>query len=163
MQREVKRAVRRSGIRKRATYHTFRHSFATEALRGGCDIRKLRHVIGHKDVRTTTIYLHVVEQTGLVIRPLDRPDDLADYDVDPVGTPWAGVDEPWDLGLASGGQYDIGERLRRSEAPLDSGRRRRPRSSGCVPGDARTISDRLDAASTACGARIGRASCRERV
>jgi hypothetical protein len=68
VQREVKRAVRRSGIRKRATYHTFRHSFATEALRGGCDIRKLRHVIGHKDVRTTTICLHVVEQTGLFIR-----------------------------------------------------------------------------------------------
>jgi integron integrase len=99
VQREVKRAVRRSGIPKRATCHTFRHSFATESLRGGCDIRKLQHMMGHKDIRTTTIYLHVVEQTGLFIRsPLDRPDDVEDYDVDPVGRPWAGVDEPWDLG-----------------------------------------------------------------
>jgi site-specific recombinase XerD len=53
--------VRRSGITKRATCHTFRHSFATEALRGGCDIRTLQHVMGHKNIRATMIYLHVVE------------------------------------------------------------------------------------------------------
>ena len=64
------------GITKRVGCHTFRHSFATEALRGGCDIRTLQHVLGHKDVRTTMIYLHVVEQTGYHIRsPLDRPAD----------------------------------------------------------------------------------------
>ena len=90
VQREVKAAVRRAGIPKRATCHTFRHSFATEALRGGCDIRTLQHVMGHKDLRTTTIYLHVIEQTGLHIRsPLDRPDDdLEPYDPDPVERPW---------------------------------------------------------------------------
>lgn len=60
VQREFKRAVRRSGIPKRATCHTFRHSSATEVLRGGCDIRTLQHVKGHKDVRTTMIYLHAV-------------------------------------------------------------------------------------------------------
>lgn len=98
VQREVKRAVRRSGITKRATCHTFRHSFATEALRGGCDIRTLQHVMGHKDIRTTMIYLHVVEQTGLFIRsPLDRPDDPEADDFDPVGMPGPRMDEHWDL------------------------------------------------------------------
>lgn len=98
VQRQVKRAVRRSGISKRATCHTFRHSFATEALRGGCDIRTLQHVLGHKDIRTTMIYLHVVEQTGHYIRsPLDRPDDPeGDEDV-AVDRPWAHVDMYWDL------------------------------------------------------------------
>jgi integron integrase len=76
VQREVKRAAEAAGITKRVGCHTFRHTFATEALRGGCDIRTLQHVLGHKDVRTTMIYLHVVEQTGYHIRsPLDRPDD----------------------------------------------------------------------------------------
>jgi integron integrase len=84
VQREVKRAVRRSGVDKRASCHTFRHSFATEALRGGCDIRTLQHVLGHTDVRTTMIYLHVVEQSGFYVRsPLDRPDDPDDAD-DPL-------------------------------------------------------------------------------
>ncbi len=81
VQREVKAAARRSGIAKRVSCHTFRHSFATEALRGGCDIRTLQHVMGHRDVRTTMIYLHVVEQTGLHIRsPLDRPGDPDDLE-----------------------------------------------------------------------------------
>ena len=82
VQREVKRAARAAGIQKRVTCHTFRHSFATETLRGGCDIRTLQHVLGHEDVRTTMIYLHVVEQTGLYIRsPLDRPADPEDADL----------------------------------------------------------------------------------
>jgi integron integrase len=81
VQREVKAAVRRSSVSKHASCHTFRHSFATEALRGGCDIRTLQHVLGHKDVRTTMIYLHVVEQTGFYVRsPLDRPPDPDDPD-----------------------------------------------------------------------------------
>jgi len=94
VQREVKQAVRRAGVDKRASCHTLRHSFATEALRGGCDIRTLQHVLGHKDVRTTMIYLHVVEQTGFYVRsPLDRPDDPDDgQDVD-AGAPH---DSLWD-------------------------------------------------------------------
>jgi site-specific recombinase XerD len=79
VQRVIKTAVRQAGLTKRATCHTLRHSFATEALRGGCDIRTLQHVMGHKDIRTTMIYLHVIEQTGHYIRsPLDRPDDPGD-------------------------------------------------------------------------------------
>ncbi|MCA1790892.1 MAG: tyrosine-type recombinase/integrase, partial [Thioalkalivibrio sp.] len=82
VQREVKAAVRRSGIPKRASCHTLRHSFATEALRGGCEIRTLQQVMGHKDLRTTTIYLHAVEQSGLHMRsPFDRPAD-PDHDLD---------------------------------------------------------------------------------
>jgi integron integrase len=96
VQRAIKRAVRRAGVDKRASCHTLRHSFATEALRGGCDIRTLQHVMGHQDVRTTMIYLHVVEQTGFYIRsPLDRPDEPDDppWDhvaaVDPRASPSA--------------------------------------------------------------------------
>ena len=125
MQREVKRAVRRSGIPRRATCHTFRHSFATEALRGGCDIRTLQHVMGHKDIRTTMIYLHVIEQTGMYIRsPLDRPDDPEDCDVDPVGRPLSRAGEHWDLaarrGIRSGRPPDA--RSRRT-SPRDPPRR----------------------------------------
>jgi integron integrase len=76
VQRAVKDALKRSGIQKRASCHTFRHSFATELLRSGCDIRTLQQVMGHKDIRTTMIYLHAVQQTGLGIRsPFDRPDE----------------------------------------------------------------------------------------
>lgn len=82
-EREFKAALRRSGITKRATCHTLRHSFATETLRGGCDIRTLQHVMGHRDIRTTTIYLHVVQHTGMYIRsPLDRPDEYEDFSSD---------------------------------------------------------------------------------
>jgi integron integrase len=82
-EREFKLALRRSGITKRATCHTLRHSFATETLRGGCDIRTLQHVMGHRDIRTTTSYLHVVQQTGMYVRsPLDRPDEYEDFSND---------------------------------------------------------------------------------
>jgi integron integrase len=75
MQRAMKQAVRRSGILKPATCHTLRHSFASQLLRDGCDIRKVKELLGHKDIRTTMIYLHAVDQTGIGIRsPLDRPE-----------------------------------------------------------------------------------------
>ncbi|MEQ9399907.1 MAG: integron integrase [Longimicrobiales bacterium] len=73
IQRAVKRAVRRAGIHKPATCHTFRHSFATQLLRDGYDIRVVQELLGHSDVRTTMIYLHVADQMGLSVRsPLDR-------------------------------------------------------------------------------------------
>ncbi len=55
VQRAVRNAARRAGIRTRATYHAFRHCFATHRLEGGQDIRTM----GHKDVSTTMIYTHV--------------------------------------------------------------------------------------------------------
>jgi integrase len=108
VQREVKDAVRRSGVSKRGSCHTFRHSFATEALRGGCDIRTLQQVMGHKDIRTTMIYLHVLEQSGLAIQsPLDRPDDPEDpedlHEGSP-GSPGLGGELDWDLAARQWGR-----------------------------------------------------------
>jgi integron integrase len=74
VQRQVKKAVRESGIVKNASSHTFRHSFATQSLRDGVDIRTLQTLMGHKDIRTTMIYLHALDQVGITVRsPLDRP------------------------------------------------------------------------------------------
>lgn len=73
LQRAVPEASRRAGVAKRVTCHTFRHSFATHLLEDGYDIRTVQSLLGHKDVRTTMVYLHVVERGGLGVRsPLDR-------------------------------------------------------------------------------------------
>jgi len=68
----ISEAVERAGVKKHATSHSFRHSFATHLLEAGYDIRTVQELLGHEDVSTTMIYTHVLNKGGKGVKsPLD--------------------------------------------------------------------------------------------
>lgn len=73
VQRALKRAAREAKILRPVSAHVLRHCFATELLRSGCDIRLLQRLMGHRDLKTTALYLHILDRPGVgIVSPLDR-------------------------------------------------------------------------------------------
>jgi integrase len=71
-EKAIAAAVRKTGFTKRITPHAFRHSFATQLLETGHNIKQVQELLGHKDIRTTMTYLHVMEGSLTNVRsPLD--------------------------------------------------------------------------------------------
>ena len=72
LQKAFRQALDKTTITKHASIHTLRHCFATHLLEAGADIRKIQTLLGHKDIRTTMIYTHIVKAELKTISPLDK-------------------------------------------------------------------------------------------
>jgi hypothetical protein len=116
VQKAVKRAVDQAGLTKRATCHTFRHSFATHLLEAGYDIRTIQELLGHADVKTTMIYTHVLNRGPSGVRsPLDTLDPKGpQYTIPPEDPLRLRMNLGWNgtaLGFDCGGSHAVRTRI----------------------------------------------------
>jgi site-specific recombinase XerD len=95
LSKAFKEAKRKAGVTKEGGIHTLRHCFATHLLEAGTDIKTVQYLLGHADISSTMVYLHVTNKLlSSVVSPLDNsPDDEADPFAKPENKRKEGNDE----------------------------------------------------------------------